>query len=287
MNKQLSIIIVTYNSEKLIFECLESIYKYNDIGDNLEIIVVDNCSKNCDNIFKKIQAEFSNDIRLIKSNHNHGYGAGNNLGNKYANSPYFVVMNPDVRIVEPIFNKILNILRADLNIGLLGVKFIDGSNHLYYKPEYENLFNMIFGNTFIKLGFYNVEKMYFSGSFLVFNKEIFIESGGFDENLFLFYEEADISNRILGIKKKTLLANDLFVLHLIHGRAINKNLLKIGIQSRQYYFNKYNIEIDKYYKRSLIMWRLKYIAASILFDSYRKEHFRQWINLCLRKGEVL
>ena len=56
MNKQLSIIIVTYNSEKLIFECLDSIYKYNDIGDSLEVIIVDNCSNDQEKVFEKVSA---------------------------------------------------------------------------------------------------------------------------------------------------------------------------------------------------------------------------------------
>ena len=42
MHKRVSVIIVTYNSEKHIYDCLSSIYRYNDIGDLLEVIIVDN-----------------------------------------------------------------------------------------------------------------------------------------------------------------------------------------------------------------------------------------------------
>ena len=48
MQKKISIVIVTYNSDNHISDCLESIFKYNDIGDALEIIIVDNMSKNTD-----------------------------------------------------------------------------------------------------------------------------------------------------------------------------------------------------------------------------------------------
>ena len=44
MHKRVSVIIVTYNSEKHIYDCLSSIYRYNDIGDLLEVIIVDNNS---------------------------------------------------------------------------------------------------------------------------------------------------------------------------------------------------------------------------------------------------
>jgi len=42
VSKKLSIVIVTYNSNKVIKECLESIEKHNDIGKSLEVIIVDN-----------------------------------------------------------------------------------------------------------------------------------------------------------------------------------------------------------------------------------------------------
>jgi GT2 family glycosyltransferase len=54
MDKLISIIIVTYNSEEHIYNCLKSIFKYNDIKDALEVIVVDNCSLNSDKMFNNI-----------------------------------------------------------------------------------------------------------------------------------------------------------------------------------------------------------------------------------------
>ena len=54
MHKRVSVIIVTYNSEKHIYDCLSSIYRYNDIGDLLEVIIVDNNSCNKDLMFESI-----------------------------------------------------------------------------------------------------------------------------------------------------------------------------------------------------------------------------------------
>lgn len=280
---QLSIIIVTYNSEQLIFDCLDSIYKYNDMGNSLEIIIVDNCSIDCDRVFEKIRTDYPSDIVLIKSTVNNGYGHGNNQGVQAANAPRFIVINPDVRIIKPIFRKIMAMFEANQNTGMLGVCFVDGSNHLYFKPEHSNLFRMIFHNILIKYGFYRIEQMYFSGSFLAFNKQYFIEAGSFDENIFLYYEESDISNRILAIGKKTLLANDIFVLHLAHGREVNPFLLKIEADSRKYYFDKYHADLDKYYFYSLIMYRLKYLAAILLKNKIKAGIFHAMIEICKNK----
>jgi len=287
MSKQLSIIIVTYNSERLIFDCLDSIYKYNDIGNSIEIIVVDNCSDDRDRVFAKIREDYPADIVLIKSTVNKGYGHGNNQGVQVAGAPHFIVMNPDVRLVEPIFRKLISEFDANQKVGMMGVRFTDGSNHLYFKPEYSNLCRTLFGNLYIKLGCYRIEQMYFSGSFLVFDKQSFIEAGSFDENIYLFHEEADISNRILAIGKETVLAKDIMVLHLVHGREQNLYLMKIGAESRKYYYSKYSSDLDKYYIHNLIMYRFKYIVAFILRNKIGMAHFKPWIKMCKNKGVVL
>ena len=284
MIKQLSIIIVTYNSERYIFDCLDSIYKYNDISNQLEIIIVDNCSTDSERMFEQISSNYSSDIILIKSTENKGYGHGNNQGIQLASAPRFIIMNPDVRLVEPVFKKLISKFDNRPNIGMIGVNFTDGSNNLYFKPEYCNLLRMLFGNLYIKFGCYKIEQMFFSGSFLVFDKLTFIKSGSFDENIFLFQEEADISNRILALGKETVLAKDISVLHLVHGRDVNLSLLKIGAESREYYFKKYHADLDKYYKFNLFKYRCKYILAVISNNKIRIEDYKGWINLSKNNG---
>lgn len=286
MNKQLSIIIVTYNSELLIFDCLDSIYKFNDIGNALEVIVVDNCSDNCDEMFLKIVAQYGDKVTLVKSPINGGYGHGNNQGINLAKSSRLIVMNPDVRLIAPIFNAIITKLDSNKNIGMFGVKFIDGSNPLHFKPEYSNLFRLIFSRQLLKYGFYKTKQVFFSGSFLIFDRNSFVKAGLFDENIFMYHEEADISNRLLTIKKESILANDLMVLHLAHGREVNYNLLRIGSESRNYYFKKYNVDIDRYYKNLVIIYKVKYWIVKLLNNKLKSEEFKAWVRMCKNYGEV-
>ena len=58
MAKKISIIIVTYNSQSHIYDCISSINQYNDIGDELEIIIVDNMSDAVDDMFSSIRDKF-------------------------------------------------------------------------------------------------------------------------------------------------------------------------------------------------------------------------------------
>ena len=81
--KKLSIIIVTYNSGKDIYDCLDSIYSHCDIPiEELEIIIVDNNSFEADIMFDTIQHKYDNNIVLIKNSVNGGYGQGNNVGDR-------------------------------------------------------------------------------------------------------------------------------------------------------------------------------------------------------------
>lgn len=286
MNKQLSIVIVTYNSEKHIFGCLDSIFEFNDIGEGLEVIVSDNFSENSIEMFEKIKLQFGDKVVLIQNNLNGGYGYGNNRGVNAAKSSRLIIMNPDVRIVSPIFAQIIGVFNDNKNIGLLGVRFKDGSKSLTFKPEFKNLFRLVFGSLLIDLGLYKIHQVYFSGSFLILDKSSFIQAGLFDENIFMYYEEADVSNRILSIGKETILAKDLFVLHLAHGRKVNYSLLRIGCESRKYYFKKYNANIDRYHKNLLIIYWVKYLAALLISDDLKKEEFKAWIKMCQNNGEI-
>ena len=95
MNKLASIIVLTYNSEKYIGDCLQSVFEqtYEDI----EIIIIDNCSK--DRTIEKIGEilrEHEGNQRVISNEKNIGYAAGNNLGIKESRGGYLFIINPDL-----------------------------------------------------------------------------------------------------------------------------------------------------------------------------------------------
>ena len=102
--KTLSIIILTYNSEKDIYACLDSVYQHNDIGEALEVIVVDNQSNAFALMQQKIAHQYPQ-VFITQNTHNGGYGQGNNVGIRMAQAPIIAIMNPDVRITHPIFKE--------------------------------------------------------------------------------------------------------------------------------------------------------------------------------------
>ena len=140
---KLSLIIVTYNSSNHIYDCLDSVFTYNDIGKDLEVIIVDNNSQEQLMMFDGVRAKYGDKVVLINSGKNGGYGYGNNFGIKMSSSPIVIVMNPDVRLVEPLFQQILDIFESQ-TLGMIGVSFVDGSSPFYYKPGHVTLFKEVF-----------------------------------------------------------------------------------------------------------------------------------------------
>ena len=110
--KQLSVIILTYNSEKDIYACLESVYQHNDIGEGLEVIVVDNQSQDFATMQQTIAQRYP-EVIITQNTHNGGYGQGNNVGIRIAQAPVVAVMNPDIRLMQPIFAAALQALQND------------------------------------------------------------------------------------------------------------------------------------------------------------------------------
>lgn len=188
-----SIIIVTFNSQKDIKTCLGALDKIE--YPNYEIIVVDNNSS--DDTLKVI-AEFPS-VRLVANKINYGYAKGNNLGVKQANGKLIAIINPDT-FVTPSW------------LGFL-VKELEQPNVVACQPKIllksdKKLINCL-GKSTNFLGFdYLVgyrEKdsslvtqdiSSFSGSAVVMKKKAFEELGGFEEYFFMYYEDGDLSWRI-------------------------------------------------------------------------------------------
>ena len=86
----ISIIILNYNAEKFLDECINSIYKTEKV--NFEIILVDNASTN--KSYREFTKKFP-EIKLIENKKNLGYCEGNNVGIRASKGEFVVVLNPD------------------------------------------------------------------------------------------------------------------------------------------------------------------------------------------------
>ena len=199
--KRLSIIIVTYKSEHDIYDCLQSVWKFCDIPkEELEIIIVDN-SPDCEPMFTNLRKQYGDSLVLIHNTHNGGYGQGNNVGIRQASAPVVMVMNPDVRLCEPLFKAALKAFENDSRLCMYGMKQMlsaevksplsfDCSRRMngYLIPIVSSLCN--------KFDMYIPRLMYLQGSCFFVSKKSMENIGLFDEDIFMYGEEDDIHWRL-------------------------------------------------------------------------------------------
>ena len=121
----LSIIIVNYNTSKLIIQALNSVYK-NSKNINFEIIVVDNASK--DDSVEMIKKHFPQVI-LIQNNENLGFSKANNIAIKRSIGEYILLLNSDTIVMEDTLTKMIEYMNDNPDVGASGCKVVlpDGS----------------------------------------------------------------------------------------------------------------------------------------------------------------
>ena len=183
-SKELTIVIVTFKSERTLFSCLES------IPNNIDVIIVEN-SKN-EHFKKNIESKFNN-VKCILSGENKGYAVANNLGLRDVTTKYALVLNPDATLEQNTINNFLNTAEEIKNFWLIGPGN-DQARQYDFKDK-----NIIEVN--------NIR-----GFAIFFNLKNF-EKNFFDENFFLYFEEIDLCERVKKNKGKIFLDKNIIINH--------------------------------------------------------------------------
>ncbi|MDA0974218.1 MAG: glycosyltransferase family 2 protein, partial [Bacteroidetes bacterium] len=126
---KLSVIIVNYNVEYFLEQCLLSVQKALR-GIEGEVIVVDNAS--VDGSLDMLRSRFPG-IRLIANKENMGFSVANNQGIKISEGDYVLLLNPDTLVEEETFKTCVDFLDSHPKAGGLGVQMIDGKGN--FLPE--------------------------------------------------------------------------------------------------------------------------------------------------------
>jgi GT2 family glycosyltransferase len=116
----LSVLIVNWNTCDLLRACLQSLRRYPP-AEPMEVWVLDNASR--DGSAKMVQREFP-EVRLIASDCNLGYAAGNNRLIQQAQGEHLLLLNPDTEVTEGALHTAVQYMLAHPEVGALGAKLI-------------------------------------------------------------------------------------------------------------------------------------------------------------------
>ena len=205
--KDLSIVIVTYNSADCIAKCLTSIERVLKGVVEFEIIVVDNHSTDkSSEIISKVITILSIPIKLVRSNSNLGFSNGCNLGVTHATGRAILFLNPDTEIISW-DNQSLNYFTSK-TAGIVGLQVLNSDNSLQYTigkfpnilriifdriPLLRNHFGMVLRNDSIYRNTTEID--WVSGCALLIDKRVFEQLGGFDKHIFMYGEDMDLCYR--------------------------------------------------------------------------------------------
>lgn len=186
--KEVSLIIVCYNSEKLIQQNLSELQKFTTI-------IVDNSKSN--KLFDLVK-NFSN-INYIKTNNNIGYGKANNLGAQNAKTPFIMILNPDIIVNSEAIEILCKKYLQYNDVGILAPSLYDmndkrrtNGTNTRLKKNISKIKNLEPKNLAHGDACYD----FVVGCSLFMNKNFFNKIGGFDEEFFMYFEDNDLCDRI-------------------------------------------------------------------------------------------
>ncbi len=265
---KLSVIIVTYLSGDLIADCIDSVFRFNDLSpEELEVIVVENSpQKEAAAMEAYLTKRYAGAIKIIVNKDNLGYGAGNNSGIAHATGDVVVIMNPDVRISEPMFKKALEWFKRKPQLALLGFSQIGNRNLSYYLfPELRiPLLQTIAERLSNRVKLFFPSSFYLSGAYMFIDKKKFLSIGGFDESIFLYLEEADISRRLRKAGFELMFDKSISYFHIIDNRiGFSPEAYTILLKSIQYYCEKYGLNYNRIIRRLVVEHRIKRFVARL------------------------
>lgn len=219
---QVTIIIVTYNSEDEIIGCLDSIFT-NSV--QVVVYVVDNASSDRTREILQSYAEKDSRVKLILNNDNKGLAEANNQPIPYIQSEYTLILNPDILLRSDSLQKMVNAMKDDSRIGMLGPLslFEDGEPHksafLYYNIltiiKWRVLPHSLLRIFFDRFSNYKKKEVLFvSGACYLIPTKIYKELNGYDKTFFLTISDvADIGVRIKMLGYKAIFYPEAVITH--------------------------------------------------------------------------
>lgn len=300
----LSIVIVSFNTKGILKDCLQSISGFLK-DSSKEIIVIDNNS--IDGTLDLIRSEFKG-VKIIENKENLGFGKANNQGMKQAKGEFILLLNSDTVASKEALDKCLDYLKSDSNVGVLGCRLrkpdgcLEDSCGMFY-----SLWNAVFGGMelnsildklrIIRLRFpryllsacdlqQTQEVNWVAGAFMFLRRDVFKQTLGFDEKIFMYDEELEWCYRIKKKGWKVVYFPLAEIVHIGRGSSNSNSETEINkriLSGKEYYFKKHFGETKAFIFKVLIflsgiiklpIWFIIYIFSGFKVVSKTRMRFQ-------------
>ncbi|MDP3941732.1 MAG: glycosyltransferase family 2 protein [bacterium] len=249
----LSIIIVSFNTEDLTLACLRSLYEHIS-GITFEVIVVDNASK--DDSVKRMQ-QYNSKVNVIANKENVGFSKANNIGIKESSGRYILFLNSDTVVPEKTLQYMVEFMDNQQRAGAatcfvrMANGQLDDAAHRGFPTPWNALchfsgLSKVFPNSMFFNGYHlawkDVMKTHeidaLAGAFMIVRREAGEQVGWWDEDYFFYGEDIDFCYMLKQNGWKIYFVPDVEILHLKGASS--------GIKKESQQISKANIETKKW-----------------------------------------
>lgn len=259
-----SIIIPSYNNQRLMEKCLASIRK-NTVEIDFEVLVVDDCSADGARDYLKAQK----DIQLILNDKNLGFAASNNKAANIARGNIMVFLNNDTEVQPGWLKSIDEVFKKEKNIGAVGVRllFPDGKiQHAGVVIAPDHTPRHIYRLKPTGYPAANKERDFkvLTAACLAIPKKIFEEMGGFDEAYRNGLEDVDLCLKIYHKGYRLIYTPKAVV---IHHESVAPGRFESNEKNADLYMSRWKEEPSdshKYFQEDGMSW------FSIVLDDLRE-----------------
>lgn len=252
----LSIIIVNYNAERFLVDCVNSIH-HTGRKTNQEIIIIDNNSS--DGSIRCIEERFP-DVRLVKNNENVGFARANNQGIGVARGDFILLLNPDTIVIEDAIHYMLDFARKTPTAGIVGCKVTNPGNRLQWdscggfqtpltlimrESGLEKIWprSRLFGRRLISYWHRDSSRTidWVSGVCMLIRREVIRDIGLLDETFFAYMEDVDFCRRASQQGWKVFFLHDAEIFHQLSAtwKDYSEYQLLTSLKSERAYYLKY------------------------------------------------
>ena len=266
--KKVTAIIVNWNDKDVIVECIQSILDQN--RNKIDIIISDNGSK--DDSVEFIRKRFPS-IKIIENGENLGFGSAINRGLGLAKGDYLLFLNSDLKLHSKCVGELAKVLESDSNVGgtIPKILHIDQQNTINSLGVLINYTGIAYPNLLGQKdpGYQEPFESACGGIFML-KREVYETVGGFDEDLFLYHEDHDLSWRI---------------------RLAGWHL-KVIPQAIMYHHYKFNKGILKYYSSEknrlhILLKNMEVKTLALICPALIIVEFSQWFRAAINKWFLL
>lgn len=294
---EVSIIIVSFNTIKVLDECIHSIYKSN-LRFSYEIIVIDNASK--DESVEMLRKKYS-EITVIENKTNKLFAKANNQGAHIAKGKYLLLLNSDTIVEKDNLEKLIMFLTISSDkIACVGPTVLNQDKTLqssgYALPSISERVTMVFhlnhlvpkwiGRLILPIGTPNLYDSnhkvgWISGCCILIRKEVYLQVGGLNEELQFYGEEPELGWKLKKFGYETWVISDSSIVHLGGQSTKNDstNFLKDteGKLYRYSQLQKFTVGYSKAIYMSKIVILSSQIKKNLSGSRVKKDYFNNTI----------